>query len=652
MKRKILLLEPNYKNKYPPIGLMKISTYHRLLSDYVTFYKGDLNDFIINQAKEMCISKLYRIDNTIEWKKYSDDIKNFIKTKKFDYLDNLNISGLKYEFLIYQSLVYYSDYFRKKVYKCYPEWDRVYVATLFTFYWNTTINTINFAKNLVKSNKDVFVGGVMASLIPEMIEKETGIKPIVGLLNKKGMLDEGAIFNIDKLPLDYSILDEIEYKYPTNSSYFCFMTKGCTRKCPFCSVPVIEPKYVPILKIQNSLKEVKNQFGDQKDLLLLDNNVLASPKFDKIIDDIIALGFYKGSTYIEPNFYEICINNLKLGYNDKAFIKKTVKILNVFRKKLKDNTAQEFYDILDKFELLTIETAMKESIFSSYKLISPIFEKYRVKVPKKRYVDFNQGVDCRYIDEKKMKLLSKIPIRPLRIAFDHISIKDKYIKAIRLAAKYKIRELSNYILYNYLDEPDALYERLKINIQLGEELGIHIYSFPMKYVPTYGEESKKREFIGKHWNRKYIRAIQSILNVTKGIVAPGKSFFEKAFGNDIEEYHKILLMPETYIVYRYIFEDNGYTREWEQQLYSLNKFEREYALEIIKSNDFSNIEYFGLTNKVLQFLRHYTIKRKDVEADKTYKSLKQKYNKLIRDNKFVNLSLTLDYEEYTEKNTG
>lgn len=28
-RRKVLLLEPNYANKFPPIGLMKIATYYR-----------------------------------------------------------------------------------------------------------------------------------------------------------------------------------------------------------------------------------------------------------------------------------------------------------------------------------------------------------------------------------------------------------------------------------------------------------------------------------------------------------------------------------------------------------------------------------------------------------------------------------------------
>ncbi len=40
MSRKILLIEANYKNKYPPLGLMKLATYHRQLGDDVTFYKG------------------------------------------------------------------------------------------------------------------------------------------------------------------------------------------------------------------------------------------------------------------------------------------------------------------------------------------------------------------------------------------------------------------------------------------------------------------------------------------------------------------------------------------------------------------------------------------------------------------------------------
>lgn len=42
MNRKVLLIEPNYKNKYPPMGLMKIATYFRRCGDDVRFFKDAL----------------------------------------------------------------------------------------------------------------------------------------------------------------------------------------------------------------------------------------------------------------------------------------------------------------------------------------------------------------------------------------------------------------------------------------------------------------------------------------------------------------------------------------------------------------------------------------------------------------------------------
>ena len=82
MNRRVLLLEPNYKNKFPPIGLMKLATYFRLRGDEVVFYKGDLKDFVINQITETCIAKLTELDRSINWKLRSDKIFLYIKYRK------------------------------------------------------------------------------------------------------------------------------------------------------------------------------------------------------------------------------------------------------------------------------------------------------------------------------------------------------------------------------------------------------------------------------------------------------------------------------------------------------------------------------------------------------------------------------------------
>lgn len=651
MKRKILLIEPNYKNKYPPIGLMKIATYHRKLGDEVKFFKGDLKDLVIDDLYDELHTKLTFIDSSVIWSSKSTLIKKFIKTGNKNILDEIIIEHSDFQSSIVENLIYYSQYFRKKRYIQNPKWDRIYITTLFTFYWKITVETIHFAKHLVKHLDEIHIGGVLASLLHEELYKETGIKPHNGLLDKPGILDDNKLI-IDNMPLDYSILEEIDYQYPTQSAYFTFMTKGCTRKCAFCSVPILEPTYKPKIETIDKFREIKEIYGEQQNLLLMDNNVLASPKFPEIIQEIKDMGFYKGATFIEPNQLDISIKNLSNELNDKAYIKRTYNLLHKLLGKLKGRNKQIFYDILDYYNLIKFDTTTKENLLLSYDELKDMYEKYRNKSPKLRYVDFNQGTDARYVTDEMMKLMSEIPIRPLRIAFDYIGLKKQYTEAVRLAAKYDIKELSNYILYNFNDKPEDLYNRLQINIDLCKELDINIFSFPMKYIPLFGEDAKHRDYTGKFWNKKFIRAIQSILNVSKGIVAPASkndntSFFHKAFGNNLEEFFELLYMPETYIIYRSIFEnDLGYTSIWKDEFNNhLSEDEREEAKRIIESNDFNYIEEITTNKKVRQFLRHYTINRNNLlNNDPDYKKTKQKYDKLIKDDSFINLTLTYDFE--------
>jgi hypothetical protein len=165
-----------------------------------------------------------------------------------------------------------------------------------------------------------------------------------------------------------------------------------------------------------------------------------------------------------------------------------------------------------------------------------------------RHVDFNQGTDARLLKDWHFKLLAKIAISPLRIAFDHVKYTKVYSEKMRLAAKYEIQNLSNYILYNYDDTPRELWRRLKLNIDFNRELGLKIYSFPMKYIPF---KSKDRAYINEpNWNWQFIRGVQRILNVTKGTVMTGEDFFYRAFGESEEEFIRILHMPENILMHR------------------------------------------------------------------------------------------------------
>lgn len=645
--KKVLLIEPNYSNKYPPIGLMKLSTYYKNLGGWeVTFFKGDLKMFVIERIADRCIEEFNYIDSTIDWFLKRDEFIEYIKTRKKEVIERLAIERSDMELILLAKLDDWKNYYWKGTWKDNPEWDRVGVTTLFTFYWDITVETINFAKLLVKKKKDLMVGGVLASIQPKELEEATGIKPWVGILGKPGVLDKGDTQIIDNLPLDYSILDEIEYKYPMSNAFYGYMTRGCIRHCAFCAVPTLEDKYIPYIPLKDRLDAVRKVYGDQKDLLLMDNNVLASENLKDIIDDIVASGFGKGAKFVQPDMLEISIRNLQNGVNDRAYIRKSQALIAEFYQKLKPmkgDESYEVYKVMARYHINKLATTKKENLIAAYEEIKDIYKRHQHPVPRARYVDFNQGVDARLFTEEIVELLSRIAIRPLRIAFDDIKTFPSYNKAIRMSAAAGLKDFSNYLLYNFVDKPLDLYQRLRINVELCDELNVNIYSFPMKYHPIRkGKDdaedlSHNRDYIGKHWNRKYIRAIQAILNSTKGKVGKGITFFLEAFGNDETEYMELLEMPETFILYRFFFkwlDEKGsmgtdhWRQCWSHCMNTLAEDEKQLVLDIIHTNTFYKEELEAVTSAdALKLLNFYTNYRKDIITPGTelYR-LKQEYD--------------------------
>lgn len=508
---KVLLVEPNYRNKYPPMGLMKISTYHKMLGDEVHFVKG------INA------------------------------------------------------------HFETEV------WDRIYVTTLFTFDFNISVKTIKHYMRLVNNVNALYVGGIMASLMPDKIVDKTGIDRshiLTGLFTDTSVVGDDNDINVDQLPLDYDILEEIEYKYPAGDNYFAYTTRGCPNHCSFCAVPILEPEFHVTNNIVEQINEINNRYGPKQHLLLLDNNVLNAPDLKSLVDDLCKAGFGRGAKYEDPGIYNIVMMRYKRGERADFLDKKMISYLEQIKSKIKSSEA------LETFLQILIE-AEGANDYAEYMLehedeLSVIVNKYRNKARKSRYLDFNQGVDGRKINDENMAQLARLSIRPLRIAFDDIKLRETYCNAVRIAHNHGINEISNYILFNYKDRPEDLYERLRINIELNRELGIKIFSFPMKYSPI---DLTTRDYIGVNWTQKSVRAISAILQVTKGIVAAGSDFFYKAFGNTVQEYFEILAMPRDLIMFRSYYEGNGITAEWQTLYRRLTDIQKSKLMKFVSCSE-------------------------------------------------------------------
>lgn len=237
-----------------------------------------------------------------------------------------------------------------------------------------------------------------------------------------------------------------------------------------------------------------------------------------------------------------------------------------------------------------------------------------------RRVDFNQGVDARILCKDKMFLreLSTICLKPLRIAFDHIGLKKPYEQAIRFAHEFGLTELSNYMLYNFHDSPRDLFERMRLNVALNEELGIRIWSFPMRFQPT---DLPNRSHVGEKWSRYQLRSMQLILQATHGVVSGAPAFFKRAFGDSYEEFEGILLRP-----HHFIFNRDWYERwdgkaefdEFRSDFATLSLGEKTALIELLSSvepREFRRLPQKTSHSRVRSILRFYKPLSKDEEAE-------------------------------------
>ena len=546
---RILLVEPNYKNKYPPIGLMKISTYYQKKGDYVEFHKGLMPE---------------------------------TEAKLFD---------------------------------------KVLITTLFTFDFSMCIQTIQYYIAIVGIQK-VFVGGIAATIMPEkFLERIPDLKLNLGQLTSSRMLGYDDDENIDIMELDYDILWDVSYEYAAADSYFIYTTRGCPRKCSFCAVKTLEPDFYDCDNICDQINNVNKQFGIKKQLLIMDNNILYSNNFRYTVEILKGLGFGRDNNKIRKNnnmkyYLNSLDRRIRIGKKYDALLARIKKVfLNLKFARINKADAEvlkKFIDIINADN----EEKLISTLYEEYDFLNDFFDIYNYHMIT-RYFDFNQGLDARLFDDEKAKQLSELAVKPCRIAFDNLNCQNDYINAMEKAVKYGIRYFSNYLLYNYDEKPESLWERLNINIQFCiKHKKISLFSFPMKYASI---EQTDRNYVGKWWNRKYLRAINVILNVTSGVVAKEEDFFVRAFGHDEFEFLDILAMPDDFIRYRDFFEKNGLIQSWKTAYHKLSDEEKEELIKVLERMvDEPEILYLQYSDKLSKVLYFYTLSKKKVEGNLLY----------------------------------
>lgn len=164
------------------------------------------------------------------------------------------------------------------------------------------------------------------------------------------------------------------------------------------------------------------------------------------------------------------------------------------------------------------------------------------------------------------------------------------------------------MLYNFHDGPQDLFERMRLNVTLNEELGIRIWSFPMRFQPT---DRPDRGHVGDKWNRYQLRSMQIILQATHGIVSGEPTFFKKAFGDTYNDYERILMLPHDFIFNRDWYElhdSSGVLDEFRSRFAKLDSYDLAELKQLLSSRDprdFSKLPEFATTDAVREILRFY-----------------------------------------------
>jgi len=318
----VLLVEPDFYSRYPPLGLLKLASMHK--------YQGDTVELARGQVRPLRAP------------------------------------------------------------------DKIYVTSLFTYAWKSVHKAVRYYKGLFPS-VPVSMGGIYASLLPEHAAM-SGADYV-----HKGLIDEAEGF----MP-DYDLVPEWD-------GSIMFASRGCIRRCGFCSVPKLEGqpsalKYSIKHLIYPGHPKTKDCCNKRHHtrIILWDNNILGNLNWPALFDELEHLGMV---------------------------------------------------------------------------------------------TDFNQGLDARLVTQKVAEQIARMRMEAVRVAYDYHGIGPAVERAINLLKEAGVspRKIISYTLFNYQDDPEDFFERVRDLLNWGA------VCYPMRFEPLTSLE--KNRFIAPKWEREEVEMV-------------------------------------------------------------------------------------------------------------------------------------------------
>lgn len=217
-------------------------------------------------------------------------------------------------------------------------------------------------------------------------------------INSKRIIKGGIAYGTDnKLP------DEIEHTYPDYSLYsftknkaYGFLTRGCPRACEFCNVSQQQGR------ISKKVADLSEFWKNQKEIILLDPNILACKDwknlFQQLIDSKAYIEFSQGlDIRLMTREKAEYLNKIKLKMLHFAwdnYEMETYKKLKEFRKYFNFQNRQ-----LGVYVLVNFNTILEEDLERIYKLRDIGYTPYIM-----RYKDYN----CKNVKLKKGNIYNKL----------------------------------------------------------------------------------------------------------------------------------------------------------------------------------------------------------------------------------------------------